>query len=41
VRPTLIWLEKGGRQNLTTLVNQYSLNGKISCLSEHYEGCRG
>lgn len=29
VRPTLMWLEAKGKANLTTLVNQYSLNQNI------------
>jgi hypothetical protein len=41
VRPTLMWLEARGRANLTALVNQYSLNQNIACLSEWREGCPG
>ncbi len=33
------WLEQRGNANLNALVQQYSLNGTISCLNESTEGC--
>ena len=42
VRPTLMWLESKGRSDLNTLVRQYSVGSRISCLTEWNEGlqCR-
>ena len=34
-----MWLESKGKKNLNSLVKQYSLDGKISCLTERREGC--
>ena len=39
VRPTLMWLEAKGRANLAALVDQFSLNGTLRCLTETQEGC--
>ena len=33
VRPTLVWMEAGGRANLSALVQQYSLNEHIGALA--------
>lgn len=41
VRPTLIWLERGGKgATLNNLVKRFDLYGRISCLNERTEGCR-
>jgi hypothetical protein len=41
VRPTLMWLERGGKgTTLNSLVKRFSLNNRITCLTERYEGCR-
>ncbi|KAL4431781.1 hypothetical protein ABPG77_002997 [Micractinium sp. CCAP 211/92] len=39
VRPALMWLESRGKANLNALVQRYSLNGTLSCLTERVEGC--
>lgn len=39
VRPTLMWLESRGKANLNALVQRYSLEGKLACLTERVEGC--
>ncbi|KAL4440448.1 hypothetical protein ABPG75_003449 [Micractinium tetrahymenae] len=39
VRPTLMWLESRGKANLNALVKRYSLDGRLSCLTERVEGC--
>jgi hypothetical protein len=34
-----MWLESKGKQDLNAMVDEYSLQGKISCLTEDKEGC--